>query len=237
MKKGLAGSLALGLILGVSPYGAAKTFSREGLGSDKRITIRVHNYAQIDTSDLLKTEQITDDIFRETGVEAAWLECSAGDAPAKDPACEIPMTPMDLELNLLPRSMSQRFLLGADRFGVALEDAQGGLGFDAWIFCDLVKDAAAKKHLTPSVLLGTVIAHELGHLLLSTNSHSAFGIMRAKWSNEELSAVEHRAMYFSSSESARIQKAVTARQLFALNSMASVRMQPQNLAGGIPASR
>ena len=60
------------------------------------------------------------------------------------------------------------------------------------------------------MLLGTVIAHELGHLLLSTNSHSAFGIMRANWSAKELWAVEHRAMYFSSSESKRIQKAIMA---------------------------
>jgi hypothetical protein len=86
------------------------------------------------------------------------------------------------------------------------------LGFEAWIFCDLVQDAAINGQLTQSVLLGTVIAHELGHLLLSTNSHSALGLMRANWSSKELWAVEHRAMYFSSSESERVRQAVIARR-------------------------
>jgi hypothetical protein len=103
-------------------------------------------------------------------------------------------------------------MVRGDAFGVALEDAEGGWGSDAWIFCDLVKDAAAQRQLTQWVLLGTVIAHELGHLLLSTNSHSAFGLMRANWSRKELWAAEQRAMYFSSSESKRIQQAMMSRR-------------------------
>ena len=62
------------------------------------------------------------------------------------------------------------------------------------------------------MLLGTVIAHELGHLLLSTNSHSTFGLMRANWSGKELLAVEHQAMHLSSSESKRIQEAMIFRR-------------------------
>jgi len=212
MKKELAGSVALSLILATTAYGASRTSVTDGTGSNKQITIRIHNYAQVESSVLFKAEQTTDDILREAGVAAVWVACSAGSIPAKEPSCETPMGPTNVILNLLPQSMSRLFHLRGDAFGVALEDAEGGLGSDAWIFCDLVKDAAAQRQLTQSVLLGTVIAHELGHLLLSSNSHSAFGLMRANWSRKELSAVEQRAMYFSSAESKRIQQAMMSRR-------------------------
>jgi hypothetical protein len=212
MKKELAGTVALSLILATIAYGAPRTSVTDATDGDKQITIRVHNYAQVESSVLLNAERTTDDILQEAGVEVVWIECSAGSIPAKEPACETPMGPTDLMLNLLPRSMSERFHLRIDAFGVALEDAEAGLGSNAWIFCDLVKEVAAQRRLTQSVLMGTVIAHELGHLLLSTNSHSALGLMRANWSGKELSAVEHRAMYFSSFESKRIQQAMMSRR-------------------------
>ena len=212
MKRQLAGSLALGLILVAGAYGAPQTSVKPGADGSKQITVRIHNYAQVESGVLVEAERTTDDILRAAGVGVVWLECSGAQTTAKDPACATPMGPTDFWLNLLPRSMSDRFHLGVDAFGVALEDAEGGLGFDAWIFCDLVKDAAAQRQLTRSVLLGTVIAHELGHLLLSTNSHSAFGLMRANWSGKELLAVEHQAMHLSSSESKRIQEAMIFRR-------------------------
>src|SRR3970282_1353415 len=35
-------------------------------------------------------------------------------------------------------------------------------------------------------VLGRAIAHEIGHLLLNTNSHPEAGLMRAAWSRSEL---------------------------------------------------
>ena len=36
------------------------------------------------------------------------------------------------------------------------------------------------------VILGHAAAHEIGHLLLGSNSHSPFGLMRARWSGQDL---------------------------------------------------
>jgi len=193
-------TLTTALLCAHAVCGAARS------GSDNRITIRVHNYAQIKASELIKAERITDDIWSQAGVQLTWIECSERTSSVKNAACEIPASPTDLAVNLLPRSVSRRFEFGADTCGVALEDAQGGSGFDAWVFYDLVKNAATKEDLTPAASLRTVIVHELSHLLLSTNSHSAFGIMRANWSSKELRAVEHRAMHFSSSQARGFRK-------------------------------
>jgi hypothetical protein len=204
--------LALSLILVVGACGAQRTSAAARSHGVQQITVRIHNYAQVESSVLVKSERTTDEILSEAGLQVVWLDCWARRIPANEPVCESPMGPADLILNLLPQPMSRRFDLRIGALGVALEEAGGGLAFDAWIFCDLVKNAAAHGHLTHEVLLGTVIAHELGHLLLSTNSHSAFGLMREHWSGKDLSAVERRAMYFSSSESERIRQAVIARR-------------------------
>ena len=232
MKRKLAG-FTVSLILAMGAYAAPHSSASTGNVGQRQIRIRIHNYAQVDSRDLVNAERITDDILHDAGVEAVWMECSAGDIPAKDSACNIPPGPTDLRLNLLPQSMSDRFELGADKFGVALENAEGV----AWIFCDLVKDAAAKNQLTRSVLLGTVMSHELGHLLLSTNSHAPFGLMKAKWSSKELLAVEHNAMYFSSSESKRIQQAVIARQQSAVDKTQSANPRPLSIDSESSASR
>jgi hypothetical protein len=50
-------------------------------------------------------------------------------------------------------------------------------------------------------LLGDVAAHEIGHLLLGTNSHAENGIMRARWESEELGSIGTGTLFFSEAES------------------------------------
>jgi hypothetical protein len=46
-------------------------------------------------------------------------------------------------------------------------------------------------------VLGHVMAHELGHLLLGSNAHAEIGIMRPRWFGQQLRAVERGALFFS----------------------------------------
>jgi len=56
----------------------------------------------------------------------------------------------------------------------------------ATVFADRVRDIARAAGIDQRVLLGLAIAHEIGHLLLSTNTHAATGLMRARWSQADL---------------------------------------------------
>ena len=47
-----------------------------------------------------------------------------------------------------------------------------------------------------------VMAHELGHLLLGSNSHAGAGIMRARWQGEELRRVSRSGLWFTNDEQA-----------------------------------
>lgn len=65
-------------------------------------------------------------------------------------------------------------------------DVNTSSGVYAAIYVARVKTMADLTKSEVAVLLGRVIAHELGHLLLKTNDHSANGLMRAHWTPESV---------------------------------------------------
>jgi hypothetical protein len=69
---------------------------------------------------------------------------------------------------------------GAHVMGTAIVDDDGPSVL-ASVYAATVADRSAKSGVPQPTILGRVIAHEIGHLLLGSNSHSAHGLMRASW--------------------------------------------------------
>jgi hypothetical protein len=187
------------------------TVSASPKDEEKQITVRVRNYAPIESAVLRKAEATANKILREAGADTLWVLCFDGSTWPRDAACTSLPGPMDLTVNVLPFSVSQSIPSRGDLFGNATEDGERGFGCDAWIFYNPIKSFAIERELSLAQLLGHVFAHELGHMLLGPNSHSGMGLMRAHWSSRELHAADHGGIFFSASESRRIQKAVLAR--------------------------
>ena len=59
-------------------------------------------------------------------------------------------------------------------------------GWLATAFSDRIAGAATRVGVDAGTLLGLVIAHELGHLLLGSGYHGWTGVMRADWPEELL---------------------------------------------------
>ena len=177
----------------------------------KQITVRVRNYARMESAVLLKAESTANKILKEARAETVWVLCFDGSTWSKELACTNVPGPMDLTVNVLPFSTPQASRRRGDEFGYAIEDGEQGFGSDAWVFIDRIKSLAVERELSVAQLLGHVLAHELGHMLLGANSHSGMGLMRAKWSSRELFAADHGELFFAASESRRLQKAVLAR--------------------------
>ena len=55
----------------------------------------------------------------------------------------------------------------------------------AWLFYNRIDDLGRVLSLEVSQLLGHVMAHEMGHLLLPYGSHSAAGLMKAGWDSQQ----------------------------------------------------
>ena len=174
------------------------------------IEIHVYNYSAASGDLLGRAEQEAFRIFRRTGVATAWLSCPlTSDEAVRNKACALPDAPTRLTLRLLSNSMADSLGVGGDIFGSALLPDNEGFGVVANVYADRTRELADGREF--EVILGRVIAHELGHLLLGKNAHSAAGIMHARWRAQDLGLSRQAAMLFLPGEAKRICAQVRAR--------------------------
>ena len=230
MKKQPVAGLVLSLLLATSSGSASQLCVTTSTHEGRQITIQVFDYAGIESANLLRAERVAENVLRDSGLDTVWVVCLAAGTWSKDAVCGAAPSPMQFNLIMLPHSMVERRSPRSGTFGFALEDGEDGFGCRASVFYDRVKDLVEQRGLSLAQLLGTVIAHELGHLLLGANSHSGMGLMSARWSSRELAAAQHGGLFFSSSESERLQKAVDARWRAAAGGVQNAMLQPRPIS-------
>ena len=75
------------------------------------------------------------------------------------------------------------------------------------VFYSDVQELADRYGVSPEVLFGFVIAHELGHLLLGPHAHTGLGLMRPVWTRTDvLNGVAQGQFHFSAAEGERIRR-------------------------------
>jgi hypothetical protein len=111
-----------------------------------------------------------------------WEHCERSDR-----ICTSPLTPGQFVVRIV---RTQKPAAALAREGLALGDAHvdstARSGVLATIYADRVLLLAAASGIDAATLLGRAIAHEMGHLLLASNVHSTHGLMRARWSRDDL---------------------------------------------------
>ncbi len=70
-----------------------------------------------------------------------------------------------------------------------------------------------KENHRGAAVLGHVLAHEIGHVLLGHNAHGRKGLMQPAWSNLEQSAMRHTPMAFTSEEAESIRRRLDDRSV------------------------
>jgi len=205
-------SLALGVVLLVSPAGFARTRSIRGGETGLEITVRVYNYAQVPPNDLARAESEAGSILRRAGVETVWLDCPLSVAELERyPACNQPAGQTHLSLKIVPRSMAQRYGLSSTTMGFALLSSNGNGGSESFVFYGWVERLAELQYAPRHAILAHMMAHEIGHLLLNTNSHFPVGIVRAEWAQEDLQRASREGLQFTAQQAELIRKQVWAR--------------------------
>lgn len=185
--------LAAGLFIVFSNTAVwAKDLAQESPG----VAIAVFNDSGIPSEILRQAEEVSSHVFGEAGIHVDWVNCSPADeAPSGRVACRQAIQ-QHLHLCIVRRSLNLRdSILGVSYL------ASDGTGVQADIFFEGIEKTAHKTFVDPAIILGHVAAHEIGHLLLGTNSHSAGGIMRAHWKMEELARAKKGLLLFTKSQS------------------------------------
>ncbi len=196
--------LSAGLFIAFSSAAAwAKDLPQESPG----VTISVFNDSGISSEILKQAEKVSSQVFEESGIHVDWLNCPPADeAPGGEVACrQAAAFPQHLHLRIVRRSLSLRdSILGISYL------SSDGTGCQADIFYEGIEKLRHETFVDPAIILGHVAAHEVGHLLLGSNSHSQWGIMRAHWNMEELARANKGSLLFTKSQSHRMTEKLCA---------------------------
>lgn len=168
-----------------------------------QLTVFVYDDARVPSVLIEKAEREADRVFVAAGLKVSWTNCPAGKRVVTDQVVCEPLGPPQLSVRIVQRS---RYLTDAT-FGLAYISDTGPSRY-CDVFYNRVQDLQQQGVASISSVLGHVLAHEIGHLLLGTNSHSRTGIMRAQWQADELRAASMGRLLFSSEEGERIREQV-----------------------------
>ena len=141
------------------------------------MTLEIHDDATVPNAVLLGAQAVVTSSFASIGVTVSYGECG----PKMRVAC--------FRIYILSRSFLVR---SDDALGVATKNSHS-----AHVFYDhinaLVREFEMPPRMTSSLglALGSIMTHELGHLLLPTTvDHRSGTIMRAKWKEADIRDVE-----------------------------------------------
>ena len=96
--------------------------------------------------------------------------------------------------------------------GFSLVATPGATPFLATVYVDRAESVARGAGIDPRRVLGLAMAHEIGHVLLNSNSHAPSGLMRADWSRTELRRQDAAAWSFLETEAAQVRVTALERR-------------------------
>ena len=165
-------------------------------GSPAALTVRVHvlNRAKVEARDWKFAESVVTTIYRKAGVKMVW----------DDDGIETPAADRLVDLTILvvsghaSKAAAGSFDLAPEVLGFVPSGATNR-GRLVYILEDRVRALSPPSRHVYSALLGRVLAHEVGHVLLPFNSHSLTGIMR-----ERMDVTSRQPEFFTDAQAAVI---------------------------------
>jgi hypothetical protein len=163
------------------------------------ITLRVYDYANVDRRALLEAEGEATRILADAGIDTRWVDCPIRHADVDNyPGCLSPWQWNDYALRLETNTMAASQDKSEDRLGYAVICENRAC--PANVYYDRVRGLAGGNNAPSQILLGRVMAHEIGHLLLGAN-HARTGIMQGAWSSRQLDMEAAHGMLFTREQS------------------------------------
>ena len=135
-------------------------------------------------------------IFAGIGITLAWLP--AGEPPAGSLIVKIAAAPHR-------QKGKNRNVLG---IAAGSKQAPGRI---AYLFYHRINDLGEAFGLEVSQMLGHIMAHEMGHLLLPHGSHAVAGLMKGGWDTQQALLASTKGLTFEPSQAALIRARLRER--------------------------
>ncbi len=146
--------------------------------TDVRVCVGIE--ASVNFGVVMGAERTAGQIFEDIGIHIHWICRHSGDSKSSEIAMR------------LADNTSPTLLKGA--LGFALPYQQKGVRIT--VFYDRV-ELLARGHDSSGTILGHTLAHELAHILKAEDSHSETGIMRPRWDDRDIEAMQAHGLTFS----------------------------------------
>jgi hypothetical protein len=130
-------------------------------GSDPRLEVSIHVRATVTGPEMFAARTVAAKLYAAAGVRIIWHEQDAPDAPVRRPTVVLVSSSREIDAAMGSRRTLGRVVQPRVR---------------AYVHYDRVVQMARDFHLDRGMLLGQVIAHEIGHLLLGA-AHTVDGVM------------------------------------------------------------
>ena len=166
--------------------------------------ILVFNYTDASPEGLAVGEREAGRILAQAGIQVTWLNCPV--IPGGSPSCTREVAASDIRVRIVTLPKPGQSTFNDSVFGFAIAPAFASVYYQSAQRLAKLDDADFEM----PVILGCVIAHEIGHLLLGPNSHSASGVMQPQWERKQ------------------VQQAMMGRMMFAPEQARVIRSQMQS---------
>ena len=188
-----------------------------GSAETRRVVVRVYETGIGDLAQRTAAIHTASSIVELAGIIVEWYDCTEN---GRRPVCQDARRSGNFIARIMPALAPDAPLrkpsveaLGAQGdaeppLGFAVVDPDTQAGKMATVFHDQVDAVARRTGVARSELLGRALAHEVGHLLLGVLGHSRTGIMRAVWTDDELTRARPDDWVFAAGDIQRLQQSV-----------------------------
>ena len=165
-------------------------------GARPTVRVMLRNDVNVPPETVQAAQEAVRLVFHAAGVDVIWT----GPQPIATVA-------------LISRERAHKMRQRPEVLGVALV-GRGRRGRMAYVFVHRVNELSARYRLDASVILGAVMAHELGHLLLPFDSHSEAGLMRPLLDGSDFKRADRGELLFTAAQAEQIRSATVSRASF-----------------------
>lgn len=187
----------IGIIKGLAIAGTGRAVSA---AQEQQALLRVAtvNHAGVAADVWQRAQTTASRIYGAAGIKVLWVDSAV--------SADAPTLPSNLTIIVSAAPSAPGLTSSKHVLGFALQPRNRGRL--AYAFFGRIENFARDTRTDAGSVLGHVMAHEMGHLLLSREAHSLFGLMRGRWHESQAELVSAGMMTFTNDEAAVIRQRV-----------------------------